>query len=64
MNYNGNVEMLGVRDMETRRYWYIVRLSDNQEVAGSFETEEQVTEALMDMEGDGIDTEQYKVILK
>ena len=64
MNYNGNVEMLGVRDMETRRYWYIVRLSDNQEVAGSFETEEQVAEALMDMEGDGIDTEQYKVILK
>lgn len=50
--------------METRKYWYIVRLSDNQEVAGSFETEEQVTETLMDMEGDGMDTEQYKVILK
>ena len=50
--------------METRRYWYIVRLSDNQEVAGSFETEEQATETLMDMDGDGIDIEQYKVVLK
>ena len=50
-----------LQEQADKKYWYVYRKTDLQIIEGGFDTVEKANEIIMDLDGDGFDTDDYEV---
>ena len=50
-----------LQEQADKKFWYVYQKKDLKIVEGGFDTEEEANEIIMDIDGDGHDTDDYEV---